>query len=287
MRTLSSVGQQAIRDLAQRHGFSQDAVLNLLDALLVGQGSMAQFNHPEFGGSGQWMRGGLIMLSDLFNHTLKARIDSLCNDLAGLIASQPGAVATGGFQTQSQSSGGLGLQQQSNYGSGQTDSVAGAASLFIPPVSASFADWWGADLGLPASAGSQNGARYAYFPQARRLAIDFGGRVTLYDTLDHQIGGFSQQQSSGGSLTFTSQHGLVEISRLPIVSGEAAPAPAPVRPGVSETQPVQTNGLPTPSSSESGGAIFNHIERLAELHAKGILSDQEFAEKKKELLSRL
>jgi uncharacterized repeat protein (TIGR03803 family) len=27
----------------------------------------AQFSHPEFGGSGQWMRGGMIMVSDMFN----------------------------------------------------------------------------------------------------------------------------------------------------------------------------------------------------------------------------
>jgi hypothetical protein len=42
--------------------------------------------------------------------------------------------------------------------------------------------------------------------------------VTVYDTLDHQIGGVSQQQGSGGSLTFTSQYGTVSVSSLPIVS---------------------------------------------------------------------
>lgn len=31
-----------------------------------GNGSMAQFSHPEFSGSGQWMRGGMIMVSDIF-----------------------------------------------------------------------------------------------------------------------------------------------------------------------------------------------------------------------------
>jgi hypothetical protein len=29
----------------------------------------------------------------------------------------------------------------------------------------------------------QNGVRYAYFAQARRLAIEIGGTVTVYDTL--------------------------------------------------------------------------------------------------------
>jgi Short C-terminal domain len=33
--------------------------------------------------------------------------------------------------------------------------------------------------------------------------------------------------------------------------------------------------------------VFATIEKLAQLHAKGILSDEEFAAKKAELLSRL
>jgi hypothetical protein len=38
---------------------------------------MAQFSHPEFGGSGQWMRGGMSMIGDMFNSGLKSRVDSL------------------------------------------------------------------------------------------------------------------------------------------------------------------------------------------------------------------
>jgi hypothetical protein len=40
-----------------------------------------------------------------------------------------------------------------------------------------------------------------------RLAIDYGGRIEIYDTLDHNIQGFGQQQSGDASLTFSSQHG--------------------------------------------------------------------------------
>jgi hypothetical protein len=68
--------------------------------------------------------------------------------------------------------------------------------------------------------------RYAYFPQAHRLAIEVNGRVTVYDTLDHQLGGFSQQQSRGSSLSFHSQHGLVDVASLPIVSSAKAHRPA-------------------------------------------------------------
>lgn len=126
--------------------------------------------------------------------------------------------------------------------------------------------------------------RYAYFAQARRLAIEVGGRVTIYDTLDHQIGGFSQQQGYGGSLTFSSQYGLVEVASLPVVSVDGSPPPeAPAEwappPAPSDNNPV----LPSRGQDD----LFALIERLAELRAKGILSDEEFAAKKTELLSRL
>jgi hypothetical protein len=85
-------------------------------------------------------------------------------------------------------------------------------------------NWWPGDLGVPASVGAQNNLRYAWFPSTQRLAVDLGGNIRggdiwVYDTGDHQIGGVSQQQSGGGmSLTFTSQHGVVDIASLPIVS---------------------------------------------------------------------
>ena len=49
---------------------------------------------------------------------------------------------------------------------------------------------------------------------AIRRARGEGREHTVCDTLDHQIGGVSQQQGSGGSLTFTSQYGIVSISTL-------------------------------------------------------------------------
>ncbi|MGB5063443.1 MAG: SHOCT domain-containing protein, partial [Candidatus Competibacter sp.] len=222
MRPLSPAGQQAIHDLAQRHGFSPAAVHCMLEAVIHGNGSMAQFNHPEFGGSGQWMSGGMTMVSDLFNHALKSRVDGLCSELSGLIAQQPGLIQSGSFQSQNQS-GGYGQQQgsysggqQQNSGGGQQQQngsgPVGSVSLFVPPAADAAGDWWGNSLRWPNSTGAQNGARYAYFAQARRLAIEVGGRVTIYDTLDHQIGGFSQQQGYGGSLTFSSQYGLVEVA---------------------------------------------------------------------------
>jgi len=297
MRVLSSAGQQAINDLAQRYSFTPAAVLHMLDALSNARGSMAQFNHPEFGGAGQWMRGGMTMLSEMFNHSLKGRVDGLCHDLAALLASEPDLLPGGSFQSQSQ---GGGYGQQQSHDSGQLGgSFSGArqlqdgagpvgpVSLFVPPAAGDTGDWWGGDLRWPTSTGAQNGVRYAYFAQAHRLAIELGGRVTIYDTLDHQIGGFSQQQGLGGSLTFSSQYGLVDVASLPVVAvdGKLQAAAIPIPAATPSSAPPADSGDAHPSGGASD--IFALIERLADLHAKGILSAEEFAAKKTELLSRI
>lgn len=287
MPQLSPEGQAAINAISQRTGFSPDAVTSMLFSVIAGNGTMAQFNHPEFGGSGQWMAGGMTMVSDMFNNYLKGRVDGLCSELSNLVASQPGLTQTGSFQSQSQGGGySGGGQWQTSGGGGFGGSMGGnQPSLFVPEASGGF-NWWPADLGQPASTGAQNGVRYAYFPGARRLAIDLNGQVTVYDSLDHQIGGFSQQQGGSGSLTFTSQYGTVFVSNLPIVSGApqaSTYAPPPPAYDPPQQQP-QSFGNAQPLGQNE---VISAIEKLADLHAKGILSDQEFSTKKAELLSRL
>lgn len=296
MRQLSPAGQQIIQDIAQRHGFSTDAVMSMLESVINGNGSMAQFSHPEFSGSGQWMRGGMTMVSDMFNNYLKGRVDALCSELATLIANQPDLVRSGSFQSQSQGGYSNNGQQQNNYGGGglssqQSSNAFGAASLFVPPAPGTSGDWWPGDLRFPNSTGAQNGVRYAYFAQARRLAIELNGRVTVYDTLDHNIGGFSQQQSYGGTISFNSQYGLIDVASLPVISVDGVAQQAPPAPNVSvsyEPQaPWPTNEASLPQSGNQGGDVFATIERLAELRTKGVLSDDEFNSKKAELLARL
>jgi hypothetical protein len=167
-----------IADIAQRHGFSPDAARAVAEALRHGGGRMAQFNHPELGGMGQWVAGGMIMIGDMFNNGLKARVDALCRD----IAAAPGPVPAA-------------AEQQP----GQTN------------------HWWPEGLGHPSATGAQNDMRYACFPDQRRLAVMRDGRVRVYDTGDHRIGGFSQQQSGSQSLTFISQTGPVRLEDLPEV----------------------------------------------------------------------
>ncbi|TDX31619.1 putative oligomerization/nucleic acid binding protein [Modicisalibacter xianhensis] len=274
MQRLTSQGQAVVDDLAQRHGFSRDAVTHMLFAVLNGNGGMAQFSHPEFGGSGQWMRGGMLMLSDMFNHTLKGRVDALCHEIAEILANQPGLLQTSGnFQSQSQSGGG---QQHQDSGMSR-----GSSSLFVSDP----ADrWWPSELGVPNATGAQNDARYAYFADARRLAVRVGGNVRVYDTGDHRIGGFSQQQGSGGTITFTSQHGTVDLASLPVVSqdGHSFPSSSTAGKPAAATSPTKTQAA-DPAQAD----IFSAIERLGDLKDKELLTDEEFAAKKAELLKRL
>jgi hypothetical protein len=272
MRQLTIEGQQKITAIAQRYGVSVDAVVTLLEALIRGQGTMAQFSHAELGGTGQWMQGGMTMVGDMFNHALKAKVDGLCSELARLLANEPLFPPPASSQMQSQTQGGG--WPAGGAGTSSPDRV----SLFVPAPSSASAGWWPADLGSPAATGSQNGLRYAYFAEKRRLAVDLNGRVTVYDTLDHQISGVGQQQGGGASLTFTSQRGVVRLSELPVVPADKGSA-APLREAPADTR--------ADTELSTADDIFAKIERLAELKQKGILSEEEFAAKKAELLRRL
>ncbi|WP_442511220.1 SHOCT domain-containing protein [Novipirellula sp. SH528] len=288
MPQLSPAGNEIVQRLAQRHGVSADAVTHMLIAVNNGNGSMAQFNHPEFGGCGQWMQGGMTMVSDLFNYQLKSRVDNICNDIANELSNHQTSPFRGSFQSQSQ--GGSDSQSQT---SGQMGS---SNSLFVPDPDQ---NWWPQDLGVPNATGAQNHVRYAYFSFSRRLAVKTGSDIWVYDTLDHQIGGFGQQQGGGSSITFTSQYGTVNLSTLPVVSRNGMPVAPPVAPAPME-QPVAPSNPPAnemPSNSNfqnsnqgnSSGSedILGTLERLGSLLEKGYISDQEFAEKKRDLLGRL
>ena len=51
MQQLTPQGLQTINELAQRYSVSPDAVLTLLHALVNGNGTLAQFNHRDLGGT--------------------------------------------------------------------------------------------------------------------------------------------------------------------------------------------------------------------------------------------
>jgi hypothetical protein len=67
----------------------------------------------------------------------------------------------------------------------------------------------------------------------------------------------------------------VDVATLPVVSAEGGARSAPASP------------QPSSVAAQPASDIFAALEKLAELHGKGILSDEEFASKKAELLSRV
>jgi hypothetical protein len=240
MHDLTPKARARLDAIAARHGVSPDAALALLRAIEVGQGVMAQFNHPELGGMGQWLRTGMVMVGDMFDTGLKRRVGELSSELAALL---------------------------SEGGAAFTEAKSGQA----PPRPDGA--WWPAELGAAASSGAQDGMRYAYFPASHRLAVQRGGQLSLYDTGTYRIFGVSQQQGSGRSLVFASDRGEVCLEDLPMVDAAASAPP--------QTPP------PAPASARPAGDPLSLIERLAELRAKGVLTEEEFAAKKAELLDRL
>ena len=102
------------------------------------------------------------------------------------------------------------------------------------------------------------------------------GPVRVYDMLDHAIGGVQQQQGGlPGTLSFTSQHGTFTVESLPLVS--------PARTTPAAPEPAAPPERAAPAGTHAGAAL----ERLGDLHQRGVLTDEEFAAKKAELLSRL
>ena len=122
-----------------------------------------------------------------------------------------------------------------------------------------------------------------------------GGEVRVYNSGEHQISGFSQQQGGDRSLTFTSQHGVVRLADLALVSPRSDPAKGPVSPAPSPSAQAQAWAASAPAGATAAAKpqtlamedIVKTIERLAELRQKNILTEEEFSAKKADLLGRL
>ncbi|MDN2664897.1 SHOCT domain-containing protein [Psychromonas sp. 14N.309.X.WAT.B.A12] len=253
MQKLTDIGEHFVNELSSRYGLSQDAIVHMLVAVNNGGCSMAQFNCPELGGSGQWMRGGMTMVGDMFNSGLKMTVDNLCNELANVLTNN---------------------------------------QIFpvVPAGTPGSNQWWPTDLGQPFSSGAQNNIRYAVFPN--RLAVELNGQISIYDTLDHNIGGVSQQQGSNDSLTFSSQWGNIHISSLPLISGQSLPASGNTNFAQENHSVTQSTEAPT-TTAEMPNEQFNAanqmieiITKLSELRDMGVLTEDEFTKKKTELLNK-
>ncbi len=244
------------RAIAERHGVSAEAVEHLARALATGHGNMAQFDHPELGGLGQWSRGGMIMVGRMNDHALKARVDALCTELAATLPLP------------------------------ETHGVPGAGN------------WWPEGLGVPSSVGAQDGTRYAFFPDPAARRRDRRADQALRSRRagrDRRVaaagrGRFVPVQRPGGQF----RPGRPDAGRSRSAGGERYPAgaagrtvsgaPARAGPRLASGAAVAAPAHASPSGADETLTI---LERLAELHRKGVLTDAEFAQKKAELLARL
>jgi len=260
MKALTKEGQQHIDDIAAEYSLKTETVESLLKAVINGNGTMAQFNIPELGGAGQWMKGGMTMIGDMFNSTLKTKVEKLCSDLSHLVSSK--------------------VLFEESAGASEDRAVSNGSSFGRAGNS------WPTVFGSPTSSGSQNNLKYAYFGPVRRLVIEEDGKRTIYDTKHHQITGIAQQQGAGSSYQFTSQEGAVDLGSLSVIS----------EPGADRSQPLpeiaydvtSTADLRTGENAASPqDIIISTIEKINILFEKGQISEEEFKAKKQELLARL
>lgn len=189
----------AIIALGKRHGFTPAAAMELWRALCAGHGSMAQFSHADLGGSGQWMRGGLTTVGDMFNHDLAARVHAICSVLADLVPefadTEPAPLLPGDMRR----------------------ATASQAR-------------WPESWGTPSAIGAQDNLEYAWFPHRRQLWVRRHGHAAVYNTGEHRIFGVSQQQGDAHSLVFTSQFGPVDLETLEQAQGEPPETESPAQP---------------------------------------------------------
>jgi len=261
--TVNPEVESAIADIARRHGLSREAVLSMLFAMHLGGGTMAQFSIPELGGSGQWMQGGMTMVGgNMFDNALKSPTWWPAN--LGVPSSVGGqnTVRYAIFPSTRR----LAIQ------------INGVTKVF--------------DTGEHHIGGVQQQQQGGGGMQQQQQ----GG------------GGVQQQQPGGayGSVTFTSEFGTFDVSSLPEVgtqrvTGTPAAAHAPQHAARAPQHQSQYQSEPAPqfapqtqapepafgASGDDTAAIVAAIESLAGLHERGILSDEEFATKKAELLGRL
>jgi len=256
MKSLTKEGDKKITDIAARYELSKDSVVAMLKAVINGNATMAQFNIPELGGSGQWMKGGMTMVGDMFNRSTKITVDQLCTELASLVTTE---ILFEGTDT------------NANFDKSESDKP------------------WPSVFGNPTASGSQNNFRYAYFAPVRRLVIETNDNRSIYDTKHHQISGVSQQQGSGQSYLLTSQDGPVDISTLPLISepGILTQTTPELQYDVAKSPGWKDEPLKKESGANSENAIFATIERLSSLLEKGHITEEEYKAKKTELLARL
>ncbi len=164
-----------IKEIASKYEVSEGTVRTLLEGLKASNGRQVQFNIRELGGMGQW-QSGMVMVGDMFNHGLKAKVSELCRELVEL------------SQTMEE-------EEEKPKKKAEKQSVASKPSATFK--------------------GSQNNSHYAYYAKENLLEIEENGKVTKYNTEGYALSGAQQSQSNSlKNLSFTYPGGTVSLKEL-------------------------------------------------------------------------
>lgn len=244
---LTQDGRDRLAEAARRHGFPPDAAEAMLAALARGHGRQAQFDHPEFGGMGQWS-GGMLMIGDMFNTALKARVEALIRDLSGLagsVAPAPQDAPASDWPAELGAPSSSGAQNDMRYA--------------VFPTARRLAVRRGGKMVLYDTGDHQISG----------VSQQQGGGDALSFTSQH------------GPVSLES---LAPVD-LPDAAPSQVSQPEPSNAPVPTARDNATGGAPQAVQAE--GSIPAMIEQLHGLLSRGILTQAEFDAKKAELLGRL
>ncbi len=212
LMSLTSFAQNSnanLETLAQKHGFSIGAVQMLNNAFSQSRSlNQVQFNISEFGGMGSWMKGGMMMIGDMFNQNLKLRVGSLCEELSQLRQNSHGDNVTLNCES----------CQKNNFAFTQPMPSPQPMNFMQPMNSMQPMNFAPFEAGVTSS-GQSNNVSYKYYGQEKKLVITLNGSQT-YTYLDiPSISGVSSSQSSVDGIqktkiTFSTQEGtdlVIEI----------------------------------------------------------------------------
>ena len=224
---------------------------------------------------GQWSQGGMIMVGDMFNHGLKAQVDGLCSELANALRGQSLLVAPVSSQSQKSGrvqpvrAGWLVVLVAGGTRPAELDRRAERRALCVLSGYASACD----RARRPA-----HGLRHRRPPDRRRLPAAGVRRLShLHEPVRAGARGRPADRSTAESNALDAPGAVV-----------APVAPPEPLAGVSRPMaPPEPSPAPAAPVTSSADDLFDKIERLAALRAKGILTEEEFAAKKAELLARL
>ncbi|GAB4065372.1 SHOCT domain-containing protein [Ancylobacter sonchi] len=286
--------EQMLSRIAVSNGVSTDAARTLLDAIRAGGGRMAQFSHPELGGMGQWSFGGMLMIGDMFNNGLKAKVDRLCHELADFAATLPPPVMGGGYRWWPDGLGApstSGAQNDMRYAFFPSDrrlviSQHGVVTVFdtgehmISGVSQQQGGTY--NLSFSSQFGQIDLSSLRRVPGTGEAPVDPPAPAWMPEPVPAPMA--MPEPVSAPAPAWVPVPEPVPVS-MAMPEPVSAPAPVPDHAALA----VETAAVAAPRTEPLVGHddIFDKLERLGELAKKGILTEAEFQAKKTELLARL